>query len=326
MPRKRKKSNEFEPNPVSALVGLVIVTILIAVVIWFMSRDVDDTVKDHAQDTEITEEEAFRVSVVFDNLPVIVDGFYELWIETIHTKNVITTFHVDVAGVITALDNADVSGSDIEVSFDLSNAETAGVTVVDNEGNGIEILRGNVSHGVAALESSFVENYVDARGGFTLMSPSDKNENNELSGIWFVEQRENQNFPSLGIPEAPVGWEYYAWIEQNAELFPIGVFTDPVTEDSGNPFSGSEDVPLFPGEDFIYVEHNSNDGTDETTEIQLNTLDTQVIVALQPNGLSTDYRVNVFKKAIPVDATANTVYELENIVERFLPSGLIVIR
>ncbi len=87
-------------------------------------------------------------------------------------------------------------------------------------------------------------------GSFTLATPTDNNPDNDTSGVWFLRPFDPPT-PSLTINDLPSGWQYESWAWHEETWLSMGTFTEAQGQDSGNPYSGQNDAPDFPGEDFL---------------------------------------------------------------------------
>lgn len=117
------------------------------------------------------------------------------------------------------------------------------------------ILGGEMIDGTANLTAedwiAFNRDLSDAGGQFVLFSPTDEDQTNELSGIWFLDPTQGPFRQGLNLPEAPKGWNYEGWIEVEGHTLSMGKFLFPNLPDSTATFSGPVEGPSFPGEDFL---------------------------------------------------------------------------
>ncbi len=97
----------------------------------------------------------------------------------------------------------------------------------------------------AALGTDFS----DAAGTFLLATPTDGNNTNELSGIWFLEVPGPN--PSLVLPQLPPGWVYEGWAVIDGVPVTSGTFLQATGFDDFDGFSGDQGGPPFPGEDYL---------------------------------------------------------------------------
>jgi hypothetical protein len=105
--------------------------------------------------------------------------------------------------------------------------------------------------------------------GFMLDSPSDLNNANWASGIWYYDRHGSSNpslwTHSLVLPALPAGWKYESWIGNTSSSDPIpyscGEFYTPDGADSDGCGGGAGVggfCPSFPGEDFLMANSQQN--------------------------------------------------------------------
>ncbi len=125
------------------------------------------------------------------------------------------------------------------------------------------VLAGDVTDGSFELTidhpAALGTDFSDAAGSFVLATPTDDDDTNELAGVWFLSLPGPE--ASLDLPELPAGWVYEGWAVLEGEDGPVpvstGRFTDVAAADDFNGFSGPNDGPNYPGEDFLV---NAPDG------------------------------------------------------------------
>jgi hypothetical protein len=122
----------------------------------------------------------------------------------------------------------------------------------------------------AALGSDFSE----AAGTVLLATPTNGNDSDELSGIWFLALPGPTS--SLELPELPAGWRYEGWAVIDGVPVTSGTFLSAEGADDAAPFSGPEPGPPFPGEDFLV---NAPDGVTFPTDLSGAT----IVVSVEPD-------------------------------------------
>ncbi len=225
---------------------------------------------------ESASETVTTLNLRFPRLPVLSDSaVYEGWI--IVDGEAITSgrFNVDERGRF-----FDEEGNRIAKSFDVSDTPdidafvlTIEPAVGDDPGPAAtHILAGTfgkndrtklrVGH-PAALGADFS----DASGSFILATPSNGagDPADERSGVWFIDPSSGTPQAGLDLPELADGWEYEGWAVIDGVPVSTGRFLDPGAPDSGNPFSGDEGVPPYPGEDFLV---NAPDGVEFPADLR----------------------------------------------------------
>jgi len=139
-----------------------------------------------------------------------------------------------------------------------------------------KVLAGDVVDGEAVLTidhaAALGTDFSEAAGVYILGTPSDGDGNNELSGVWFIDLPTSTG---LDLPELPAGWVYEGWAVIDGVPVTTGRFTDPGTPDDFAGYSGPEDFPVFPGEDFII---NAPEGLTFPTDLRGGTL----VISVEP--------------------------------------------
>jgi len=181
------------------------------------------------------------------------DEQYEGWIIVNGSPVSTGTFTVDDMGQLsqssftvdqTNLDNAAAFVLSIEPIPDTDPAPSA-IKLLggDFSGNSASI---SVNHG-AALGDDFSS----ASGKYFLATPTSATDNDPTSGFWFIDNSSGTAAPGLSLPALPAGWVYEGWAVIDGSPLSSGTFTMVDVADNNAPFSGSEQGPPFPGEDFV---------------------------------------------------------------------------
>ncbi|MFT7600664.1 MAG: hypothetical protein ACI8TP_003608 [Acidimicrobiales bacterium] len=128
----------------------------------------------------------------------------------------------------------------------------------------------SISH-PAALGTDFA----DASGSFILATPTNDPDGDELSGVWFLQLPGPDT--RLVLPELPAGWVYEGWAVIDGQPVSTGRFVDGAAADDFNGFSGPNDGPNYPGEDFLT---NAPDGL--SFPIDLN--EATIVISVEPDA------------------------------------------
>ncbi|MDV7187561.1 hypothetical protein R3X25_09740 [Lutibacter sp. TH_r2] len=182
------------------------------------------------------------------------DYEYEGWI--IVNGSPITTgkFSVNASG--------DLSQNSFSIDYsDLAMASTFVLTIEpvvgdDPAPSDVHILAGDFSGDSGSLTISHAaalgNNFASAAGKYILATPTDGADNNENSGIWFLDLASGSPAQGLTLPTLPDGWKYEGWAVIDGTPVTTGTFTALNTVDDFDGFSSTmNDGPAFPGEDFI---------------------------------------------------------------------------
>ncbi|AWB28251.1 anti-sigma factor domain-containing protein [Halococcoides cellulosivorans] len=200
-----------------------------------------------------------------------------------------------------------------EVDRDLSEAEKIVVTIEPDEDpspdpSGVVVLAGSLSDGTADL--SFPVSFEDASGSYILATPTNGGDSNERSGIWFLDP--SGPSASLDLPDlSEANWTYEGWVVHGGMPLSTGRFDHPAMADDSAPYSGDQDGPPFPGEDFLW-------GAPEGLEFPTDLADgsSKAVISVEPDIDGTDptgpapFQVKPLAAPIPGDATDHTSYDL----------------
>ena len=120
----------------------------------------------------------------------------------------------------------------------------------------IHVLGGDFIGGMADLKISHAAalgtDFGSAMGKYILATPTNGANNNEKSGIWFLDLTSGSPMAGLVLPTLPAGWIYEGWTVINGIPVTSGKFMMPSGVDMFNGFSGTENPgPPFPGEDYL---------------------------------------------------------------------------
>lgn len=196
---------------------------------------------------------------------------------------------VDGAPKTTGIFTVDENGTPSTTTFELSEEDlekaTAFILTIepspdsDPAPSDVHILAGDfsadnaeltVSHG-AALGTDFA----DATGKYIIATPTDGMDNNEESGVWFLDNSSGSAVAGLNIPTLPEGWAYEGWAVIDGTPVTTGTFTSASGADSASTFSGTAGGPPYPGEDFI---QNAPAGLSFPTNLQGAT----IVISVEP--------------------------------------------
>ena len=167
-----------------------------------------------------------------------------------------------------------------------------------------------VGHG-AALGNDFTS----AAGTYILATPTDGMNNNERSGVWFLDPTAGPG-PGLELPTLPAGWKYEGWAVINGTPVSTGTFTDVTAADEGAAYSGAMDGPPFPGEDFIV---NAPSGLSFPTDLRGAT----AVISIEPSPDNSAAPFLLKPLVSPIDASADdhTPFGMSNNATATNPTG-----
>ncbi len=210
----------------------------------------------------------------------------------------------------------DLDGNAIE-AFAVPGIESASAIVITIEPAGdtddipadTHFVAGDVVDGSADLtiahQAALGTDFSDAAGTFLLATPTDDPEGNELSGIWFLELPGPT--ASLELPTLPDGWRYEGWAVIDGMPLTSGTFLSAEGADDSAPFSGPNQGPPFPGEDYVT---NAPDGVTLPTDLSGGT----VVISVEPypDDSPAPFILKPLLGTAAEDATDHESYPLES--------------
>lgn len=181
------------------------------------------------------------------------DYAYEGWIMVNGAPQTTGVFTVDADGNLSQ--NAfDVAAEDLEIA-------TAFILTVepspDNDPapSDVHVLAGDFDGNSAALTidhgAALGNDFSTVAGTYILATPTDSDDTNEDSGIWFLDNSSGMPVAGLNLPTLPAGWAYEGWAVINGAPVSTGTFTSAMGADDSAPYSGPNGGPAYPGEDFL---------------------------------------------------------------------------
>lgn len=211
----------------SLIIGIVVVLVIIAVFILLPGER--------------------SIAFEFSNLPELYQGHYGAWLISGGERINLGKFN-----------------SRSSVTFSVPNGvkldRASGVSVTIQPGqleedtsdswSGIEVLTGSFVEDSAVL--NFPIDFSKSSGAYFLATPTNGNDSDETSGIWFA----RVPGPTRGL-ELPSlvnihGWMYEGWVEYDGRIISTGRFYSANGLDSSNEFSATDvPPPPYPGEDFL---------------------------------------------------------------------------
>lgn len=177
-----------------------------------------------------------------------------------------------------------------------------------------KILAGDFSGKSAAVSSiGIVGDFSAASGKYILATPTDTDDSNEASGVWFLD---NTNAPppvaGLTLPLLPDGWKYEGWAVIGGQPITTGTFTKVAATDDAAPFSGPVALPspngadgFFPGEDFLL---NAPAGITFPTDLKGATI--VISVEPSPDNSPAPFTLKPLAHVVPGNAANHTVIDM----------------
>ena len=278
-----------------------------------MEEDSDDAMEEDSEDVDAMMAGGPGLHFDVSNFPTLANGVhYEGW-AVIDGAPVSTGKFNVVDGKTVSLDGDEIKGFHIEE--DLAAATTIIVTIepegdTDAIPSDTHFVAGDVdSDGKSELTidhpAALGTDFSDATGQFILATPSNGNDTDELSGVWFLDP--SGPSASLTLPTLPAGWTYEGWAVIDGTPVSTGTFLSAEGADSGEPFKGEGDTPPFPGEDFL---RNAPDGLTFPTDLR--ELPIVISVEPSPDDAPTPLVLKPLVGKAPGNAADHVLYELGN--------------
>jgi hypothetical protein len=170
-----------------------------------------------------------------------------------------------------------------------------------------KLLAGDFSGNSANVSSTaIVGDFSSSWGKYILATPTDADDTNEASGVWFLDNSSGSAIAGLGLPTLTDGWKYEGWVVLNGTPVSTGTFLDTAAADDNaatSPYKGTTgNGPGFPGEDYLI---GSAAGVDFPTDLKGAT----IVVSVEPypdNSLA-PFTLKPLAHVVPVDAMNHSV-------------------
>ena len=174
-----------------------------------------------------------------------------------------------------------------------------------------KILAGDFSGNSASVNSNnIVGDLSTATGKYILATPTDDDETNEASGVWFLDNSTETTIAGLDLPVLSDGWKYEGWVVFDGTPISTGTFTDPAAADDNAAttlFKGDAgNGPGYPGEDFL---QNAPTGLTFPTDLKGKTI--VISVEPSPDNSAAPFTLKPLAHGVPTDAVNHTVINME---------------
>ena len=235
---------------------------------------------------------------------------------------------LDSGPVTTGVFSVDANGSLSQTSFtvDPANVTNASAFVLtiepvphsDPAPSDVHILGGDVSNGQASLSvghaAALGDDYSSASGTYILATPTNGEDNDENSGVWFLDPTLGPG-AGLNLAVLPAGWKYEGWAVIDGQPVSTGTFTLLDQADESDVFSGDLAGPPFPGEDFLM---NAPGGLTFPTDLAGATI--VISIEPEPDNSETPFLLKPLVGDVSADAIDHTPYSINLNLASF-PSG-----
>ncbi len=169
-----------------------------------------------------------------------------------------------------------------------------------------KVLVGDFSGNSASLGSEgIVADFSTASGTYILATPTDTDDTNEASGVWFLDNSSGSPAVGLNLPTLSAGWVYEGWVVFDGTPVSTGTFTDPAMADANaatSPYKGTAgNGPGYPGEDYVM---GSAAGIDFPTDLKGRTI--VVSVEPWPDNSPAPFALKPLAHMVPANAADHT--------------------
>ncbi len=244
------------------------------------------------------------------------DFVYEGWIIVNGSPVSTGTFTVDATG--------NLSETNFSINSEmLSSAATFVLSIepandTDPAPAAAKILAGDFSGNSAAVSTGLVGDFTSSAGKYILATPTNGSDNDENSGIWFLDLSSGSPSVGLNLPTLPDGWEYEGWVVKDGMPITSGKFTALDMVDGFDGFSSTMNPgPPFPGEDYLM---NAPSGVTFPFDLAGGT----AVISIEPvpDNSPAPFTLKPLASGIPTDATDHVTYDLsQNLTS--LPTGTV---
>ncbi|UCC78837.1 MAG: anti-sigma factor [Candidatus Zixiibacteriota bacterium] len=228
-------------------------------------------------------------------------------------------------GVFTVDDNGDLSASTFELPLTDLQAATKFILTIepspdsDPSPASTHYLAGDFSQGNASLSvgdaAALGDDFTASTGTYILATPTNNPSSDENSGIWFLDLSSGNPAQGLFLPTLPDGWKYEGWAVIDGTPVTTGTFLSATVGDDSAPYSGPENGPEFPGEDFLV---NAPAGLTFPTDLAGGAA--VISIEPDPDNSAAPFALKPLVGNIPPDATDHMTYEMGNNASAF-PAG-----
>jgi hypothetical protein len=289
------KLQKMLPQEKHKIFPLVIIAVIIAVIIVLVIISILNQQEDATQNgsagakDERTNSKKIKSAFQFTpaNLQPLDQGIYEAWAhsDTLSATDSLGTFQINPKGQLLTADKSPIKDNILKSALAQEEISDFFITIepdadTDEGPSPIKILEGKFINNSALIKFQAV-NVLNANGQYLLATPTDGQNTNETSGIWFVHLSESGTtaFPALTLKQTTNGFVYQGWIEREGKFLSTGRFDRSDFLDSSALYGIKEGTDFgFPGEDFL-----ANAPEDFTFPLNLADGKTNVFISVEPN-------------------------------------------
>ncbi|BAO74610.1 anti-sigma factor [Winogradskyella sp. PG-2] len=168
----------------------------------------------------------------------------------------------------------------------------------------------NVNSNNTLVDSgSTLTSLADATGKYILATPTDMDDTNEASGVWFLDNSAPPAVAGLNLPTLAAGWKYEGWVVFDGTPISTGAFSSAESADdnaASSVFKGdSGNGPGYPGEDYL---QNAPAGLTFPTDLKGRT----VVISVEPypDNSTAPFTLKPLAHVVPAAAMNHTVIDM----------------
>ncbi len=175
-----------------------------------------------------------------------------------------------------------------------------------------KILAGDFSGALANVNSNgIVADFSTSSGTYILATPTDMDDTNEASGVWFLDNSSGSPMTGLDLPTLTDGWKYEGWAVIDGTPISTGTFLDPAAADDNaatSVFKGDAgNGPAYPGEDYL---QNAPAGMTFPTDLRGATI--VISVEPSPDNSPMPFTLKPLAHMVPDMAAVHTAIPMGN--------------
>jgi len=235
---------------------------------------------------------------------------------------------VDGAPVSTGVFNVSDEGNLSERTFtvsDLADATTFVLTIEpspdsDPSPSAVHLVAGDFNGNTANLDvghgAALNNDFESSTGNFILATPTDSDDTNEYSGVWFLDNSSGMPAVGLDLPELPEGWIYEGWAIIDGSPLTTGKFSSVSGADLAAPYSGPNAGPAYPGEDFLL---NAPAGRTFPTTLEAAVISIEPV----PDNSAAPFLLKPLVGPIAADAEVHSALSMNNNATATNPQGTV---
>jgi len=173
-----------------------------------------------------------------------------------------------------------------------------------------KILAGDFSGTLANVNSNaIVGDFSTSTGTYILATPTDTDDTNEESGVWFLDNSSGSAVTGLDLPTLNDGWVYEGWAVLDGTPISTGTFLDPAAADNNaatSIFKGDAgNGPGYPGEDYL---QNAPAGMTFPTDLRGATI--VISVEPSPDNSPLPFTLKPLAHMVPTTAMTHTALSM----------------